>query len=52
MKYFNDQNTEGYTPRQLMELNRELEIRLSGLEPEDDDYDFVIKSFADEISKR
>lgn len=49
---FTQQNTDGYTDQQLSELNAELAERLSGLEPDSDEYQQAEKNFADEVAAR
>jgi len=49
---FTQQNTDGYTDKELDALNAELNDRLSGLEPGSDEYQQAEKAFYDEVSKR
>jgi hypothetical protein len=52
MKYFTQENTEGYTDIQLDALNAELDDRLNGIEPYTDEWYQSQKSFSDEVSRR
>jgi hypothetical protein len=49
MKYFNDQNTDGYTPEQLDKMNHEIEnlINENGWDAEHDD--MLIKNASEGI---
>ena len=54
MREFTEQNTTGYTEDQLNKINAEWNERAKnqGLEPHTDEYDFALKCFSDEISRR
>jgi hypothetical protein len=49
---FTQKNTAGYTNSELDALNKELDERLSDLEPGSDEYQQVEKAFYDEVSRR
>ena len=48
---FRYDNTDGYSQEQLDQFNIELDRRLQGVESLDE-YQFICKSFADEVARR
>ena len=48
---FTDENTTGYTKKQLADLNTELAQRLAGIK-DPEERDAAEKAFADEVSRR
>lgn len=49
---FTQDNTHGYTNRQLSSLNAELALRLAGIDPDSDEYRQTEAAFSDEVARR
>ena len=49
---FRDDNTEGYEPAQLADLNRELAALVEPITDDEDAYHAVIKRFSDVVAGR
>ncbi len=51
---FTDENTDGYSPHELAELNREWDAiaELENLDEHTDEWDARYKAFCDEVARR
>jgi hypothetical protein len=48
---FTQENTTGYTDEELAEFNRLLADQLAGLDPEDEEYQQIRRTFADRVAR-